>query len=100
MILPCVPCLKPLSETFTLTLMCPNADRAVRRPLLSFTFQGPLSGPESPHAGPRTHHRSKHATSDPLLCLVFMPRGRLKRSARAMQLFGRLAVLETHTLRF
>ena len=26
-------------------------------------------------------------------------RGRLKRSARALQLFGRLAVLETHTLR-
>ena len=30
------------------------------------------------------------------LCL----RGRLKRSARAVQLFGRLAVLETHTLRY
>ena len=27
-------------------------------------------------------------------------RGRLKRSARAVQLFGRLAVLETHTLRY
>ena len=26
--------------------------------------------------------------------------GRLKRSARAVQLFGRLAVLETHTLRY
>ena len=26
-------------------------------------------------------------------------RGRLKRSARAVQLFGRLAVLETHALR-
>ena len=26
--------------------------------------------------------------------------GSLKRSARAMQLFGRLAVLETHTLRY
>ena len=25
-------------------------------------------------------------------------RGRLKRSARAVQLFGRVAVLETHTL--
>ena len=30
--------------------------------------------------------------------LIF--RGRLKRSARAVQLFGRLAVLETHTLRY
>ena len=28
----------------------------------------------------------------------FVPRGRLKRSAGAVQLFGRLAVLETHTL--
>ena len=28
------------------------------------------------------------------------PGGRLKRSARAVQLFGRLAVLETHTLRY
>ena len=28
------------------------------------------------------------------------PRGSLKRSARAVQLFGRLAVLETHTLRY
>ena len=27
-------------------------------------------------------------------------RGSLKRSARAVQLFGRLAVLETHTLRY
>ena len=27
-------------------------------------------------------------------------RGRLKRSARAVQLFGRLDVLETHTLRY
>ena len=27
-------------------------------------------------------------------------RGRLKRSARAVQLFGRLAVLETHALRY
>ena len=27
-------------------------------------------------------------------------RGRLKRSARGVQLFGRLAVLETHTLRY
>ena len=26
--------------------------------------------------------------------------GRLKRSVRAVQLFGRLAVLETHTLRY
>ena len=26
--------------------------------------------------------------------------GRLKRSARTVQLFGRLAVLETHTLRY
>ena len=26
--------------------------------------------------------------------------GRLKRSARAVQTFGRLAVLETHTLRY
>ena len=26
--------------------------------------------------------------------------GSLKRSARAVQLFGRLAVLETHTLRY
>ena len=31
---------------------------------------------------------------------VITPRGRLKRSARAVQLFGRLAVLETHTLRY
>ena len=29
-----------------------------------------------------------------------MDRGSLKRSARAVQLFGRLAVLETHTLRY
>ena len=28
------------------------------------------------------------------------PCGSLKRSARAVQLFGRLAVLETHTLRY
>ena len=29
---------------------------------------------------------------------VMVQRGSLKRSARAVQLFGRLAVLETHTL--
>ena len=32
------------------------------------------------------------------VCVIL--RGRLKRSARAVQLFGRLAVLETHTLRY
>ena len=31
---------------------------------------------------------------------MLVQRGRLKRSARAVQLFGRLAVLETHTLRY
>ena len=35
-----------------------------------------------------------------LLNLILELRGRLKRSARAVQLFGRLAVLETHTLRY
>ena len=42
------------------------------------------------------------------ISIIIMPRcpcevclrGRLKRSARAVQLFGRLAVLETHTLRY
>ena len=33
-------------------------------------------------------------------CAVQSGGGRLKRSARAVQLFGRLAVLETHTLRY
>ena len=33
-------------------------------------------------------------------CDLQRRRGRLKRSARAVQLFGRLAVLETHTLRY
>ena len=32
------------------------------------------------------------------VAVVQDPRGRLKRSACALQLFGRLAVLETHTL--
>ena len=42
----------------------------------------------------------------PMRCCVaelaphFTLRGRLKRSARVVQLFGRLAVLETHTLRY
>ena len=34
------------------------------------------------------------------LAVLETHRGRLKRSARAVQLFGRLAVLETHTLRY
>ena len=33
-----------------------------------------------------------------LMAELFSVRGSLKRSARALQLFGRLAVLETHTL--
>ena len=32
-----------------------------------------------------------------MVCSESVLRGRLKRSARAVQLFGRLAVLETHT---
>ena len=39
-----------------------------------------------------------------LLCHAIVPaldfRGSLKRSARAVQLFGCMAVLETHTLRY
>ena len=31
---------------------------------------------------------------------LYCQRGRLKRNARAVQLFGRLAVLETHALRY
>ena len=44
--------------------------------------------------------------SSPFVIALFISRkngtlwGRLKRSARAVQLFGRLAVLETHTLRY
>ena len=33
-------------------------------------------------------------------CVYGNLRGRLKRSARTVQLFGRLAVLETHALRY
>ena len=36
--------------------------------------------------------------SSAFACFCFW--GRLKRSVRAVQLFGRLAVLETHTLRY
>ena len=42
-----------------------------------------------PLLDPRTHHSFERP-----------PWGGLKRSARAVQLFGRLAVLETHTLRY
>ena len=45
---------------------------------------GPYSGPRKPTAG-------QHPLNQ---------RGSLKRSARAVQLFARLAVLETHTLRY
>ena len=33
-----------------------------------------------------------------ILCVLFSVWGSLKRSARAVQLFGRLATVETHTL--
>ena len=42
----------------------------------------------------------KMYTCSSVLSPPFPLRGRLKRSARAVQLFGRLAVLETHTLRY
>ena len=41
-----------------------------------------------------THHRTRIRAPVSLLW------GRLTRSARAVQLFGRLAVIETHTLRY
>ena len=47
-------------------------------------------GPQLPNSVPMWVHRAP-------VCTLW---GSLKRSARAVQLFGRLAVLETHTLRY
>ena len=41
-----------------------------------------------------------HKIGKRTMTVNLLSRGRLKRSARAVQLFGRLAVLETHTFRY
>ena len=49
---------------------------------------------------PLTSQCAVEAQADRSLPVFCLFGGRLKRSARAVQLFGRLAVLDTHTLRY
>ena len=70
--------LSPSAHTFACTGETPNPVRGVPHCLLDFECRGQQT----------------------CLCRTATLWGRLKRSARAVQLFGRLAVLETHTLRY